>query len=322
MPVPANSRSVTIVTPAPPNTRHGNRHTAVRWARHLRALGHRVRIVTSWDGRACDIMIALHARRSHASMLAWKTAHPARPLVLLLTGTDLYRDIRIDARAQASLRLADRLVVLQREGLSELPPALRRKAVVIHQSVDPIQRRPQPPGELLATVIGHLREEKDPFLPVTAMSMLDRDAKIRIVHLGRALSASAGRTAERWMTREPRYRWLGEVTHGRALQWLARSHLMIHPSVMEGGAHVVSEAIAAGVPVLASRIPGNVGLLGRRYPGYFPVGDADALTRLLQRAARDDRWLARLAAGVKAQRRLVAPAAEKRALGTLIRSLM
>jgi glycosyltransferase involved in cell wall biosynthesis len=92
---------------------------------------------------------------------------------------------------------------------------------------------------------------------------------------------------------------------------------MVISSRMEGGAHVVSEAIAAGVPVLASRISGNVGLLGARYPGYYPVGDDRALARLIARA-HGQRFLRLLEQQVKSRRALVRPAAERRALRALI----
>ena len=75
------------------------------------------------------------------------------------------------------------------------------------------------------------------------------------------------------MTREPRYRWLGSVPHARALRWLASSHVLVVSSGMEGGANVIAEAARIGVPVLASRISGNVGMLGRGYPGFYPLYD-------------------------------------------------
>jgi hypothetical protein len=43
-------------------------------------------------------------------------AHPRRGLAVVLTGTDLYRDIATDAAAQRSLALAQALVVLQELG--------------------------------------------------------------------------------------------------------------------------------------------------------------------------------------------------------------
>ena len=310
-----------IVTPARPGTQHGNRATALRWAGHLRALGHRVAVQVKWDGSKRDAMIALHARRSHESIAAWKRAHPTHGLALVLTGTDLYRDIRTDSNARASLGLADRLVVLQAKGLQELRAAHRAKTTVIHQSARTPRRREPPRGYFLVVVLGHLRDEKDPFCAARALAHLPEADRLRVVHLGKAMSVDAAREARMRMRADPRYHWLGEVSHPRAMRWLARSHAMVISSRMEGGAHVVSEAIAIGVPVIASDIPGNVGLLGNAYPGYYPVGDERALAKLIMRAQRDPAWLASLAKKVKARRALVRPAAERRALRVLVASL-
>jgi len=310
-----------IVTPARPGTRHGNRATALRWARHFLSLGHRVTIQVEWDGRGCDAMIALHARRSHASIAAWKRALPSYPVVLVLTGTDLYRDIRSDRDARASLELADRLVVLQQKGLEELEPAHRAKATVIHQSVRTPKRRAPPKSYFLVTVIGHLREEKDPFCAARALADLPELPDLRVVHLGGAMSEEAAREARMRMRADRRYRWLGELPHALAMRWLARSHAMVISSRLEGGAHVVSEAIALGVPVFASRIAGNIGLLGEDYPGYYPVGEERALGALLARAQSDAAFLASLERKVSAQRAKVKPATERRALRALLADL-
>ncbi len=312
---------ILIVTPAAPGTRNGNRTTAERWARHLRALGHETQLALEWDGRDRDILIALHARRSHAAIKAWKTAHPERPLVLVLTGTDLYRDIRHDAQARASLRLADRMVVLQPKGLDELNAVQRAKTCVIFQSVRTVARQATPRSYFLATVIGHLREEKDPFRAALALAHL-REPRMRVVHLGKAMTPEMGRQARALMRAEPRYRWLGELGHAAAMRWLARSHVMVISSRMEGGAHVVSEAIGIGVPVIASAIAGNIGLLGEHYPAYFPFANETALARLLARAHSDPGWFAVLASAVKAQRPAVDPAAERAAIGRLLGDLL
>jgi putative glycosyltransferase (TIGR04348 family) len=312
---------IVIVTPAPPGSRHGNRNTALRWAAHLRALGHRVTIALAWTGEDCDLLIALHARRSHAAIKGFKAAHPQRPLLLVLTGTDLYRDIRSDADAKRSLKLADSMVVLQPRGLDELAATLRRKTRVIFQSVHAMKRQAPPASYTLITVIGHLRDEKDPFRAVLALARLPADANIKVVQLGQAMSADYARDARAMQRYEPRYRWLGELDHAGAMRWLARSHAMVISSVMEGGAHVVSEAIAMGVPVIASDIPGNAGLLGDDYPGLYPVGDDKALAALLARAAADARWLALLGKKVLARRRIVAPALERKSLQRLLADL-
>src|SRR5947208_872765 len=97
---------IALITPAGARSRSGNRHTATRWAAMLRSLGHKVRVSVRWDGRAADAMIALHARRSHASIAQFSERFPDSPLVVVLTGTDLYRDLRSGGDVQASLALA------------------------------------------------------------------------------------------------------------------------------------------------------------------------------------------------------------------------
>lgn len=302
-----------IVTPAPPGSRAGNRNTAVRWARILRGLGLRVDIVSDWRNGPHDLMISLHARRSRPSLLAWRERHPDRhagPLVLALTGTDLYRDIRSDAGAAQSLELADRLVVLQEAALDELTPAQRAKAVVIHQSET--ARGPWLPPRRFTrfAAIGHLREEKDPLRAALALAQLGDLPALRVVAAGAALTPAWGAAAAALARAEPRFRWLGEVPHGRALRLLRQSHALVIGSLMEGGAHVVSEAIVHGVPVLASRIPGNVGMLGSDYPGYFAVGDTAALARLMRRAHAEPEFLSALHAAVVARQPLFTPERE------------
>ena len=74
---------------------------------------------------------------------------------------------------------------------------------------------------------------------------------------------------------------------------------------------MVSEAAAAGVPVLASRIDGTVGLLGRDYPGYFPVGQTAALARLLWRVETDPEFFRRLCRAIGRRAYRFSPAREK-----------
>lgn len=319
------SRRIHIVTPAPPGSLHGNRVTALRWQRHLRALGYRVSVGGSWSGEPARLLVALHAMRSHEAIRDFRRAHPERPVVLILTGTDLYRDLPAGGapRMQVleSMQAADRLVLLQDEAIEELPAGLRAKAVTIHQSVPPVHRLSTPSRSFLVTVIGHLRDEKDPMCTVRAMERLPANASLRVVHLGEAMDERYRREAQDAMSRDRRYSWLGRRSHGQTLRWLARSHLMVISSRMEGGAHVVSEAIAAGVPVLASDIPGNRGLLGAAYPGLFPVGGDAALAALLDHAMAAPDFMALLAAAVDQRRALVSPGTERERIGQLMGAL-
>ena len=312
-----------MACPAPAGSRKGNRVTAARWARLLRGLGHRVTIARDYNGRLCDVLIALHARRSFAAVRAYHRANPAGPLVVALTGTDLYRDIRTSRTAQESLALADRLVVLQRLGVKELPAPLRPKVRVIYQSAEPTRPRPpRPAGAFEVCVLGHLRPEKDPFRAALALRLLPDEVPIRLTHLGEALSPGSAERARSLEAGDRRYRWLGEVSRARARRTLAGSHLLVLSSRMEGGANVLSEALADGVPVLASRIPGSEGILGRRYPGFFPVEDTRALADLLGRATSDRRFYERLRRWCARLAPLVSPGRELRAWDNLLAELV
>jgi len=312
---------VSIVTPQSAGRRSGNSHTAARWSRYLRALGHEVIVTRQQARRNSALLIALHARKSAAAVFAFRQAKPAAPVVLVLTGTDVYRDIDTDADAQSVLELATRIVVLQPEARWRLTPRQRRKTEVIFQSAEPGLRHAPPADRFRVVVLGHLRGEKDPFRAVMALANLPDADTIELVHLGDALSPDMEEQAREWMKREPRYHWLGGRPHHQALQWLARSHLLVVSSVMEGGANVICEAARIGVPVLASRISGNVGMLGAGYPGYFPLFKTPVLASLIERACCDSVFYRRLKDAIRARRALFAPAAERAALRTLLLNL-
>jgi len=286
---------VVIACPAPPGSLYGNRVTAKRWARILRSLGHRVAIADTWQHQPCDVLVALHARRSAPAALRFADQHPDRPLLVALTGTDLYRDIRTDRDAQRVLELATRLVALQPLAAQELPPHLRRKLRVILQSA-PQTLAPRGPhrDSFDICVVGHLREVKDPFRAALASRDLPPSSRLRILHAGSAMENGMAEYACTEQANNPRYRWLGGIPQAKTRRLIASSRLLVLSSHLEGGANTISEALADRVPVLASRIPGSIGLLGARYPGYFPVGDTAALTRLLYRAETDPRFYAKL----------------------------
>ena len=318
-----NPLRIVIVSPALADANNGNWQTARRWQRLLQP--QQVRIVRQWPDAQADgdgVMLALHARRSADSIQAWHARHGQRGLGLVLTGTDLYRDIAKDTQAQLSLRLAHSLVVLQRLGIRSLPSEHQAKARVIFQSTGTRQTLVKTSRHLRVLMVGHLREEKDPLTLLAAARGLPPEAGVLIDHIGAALDPALGQAAQATQAQCPHYRWLGAVPHAQTLQRIQRAHLLVHCSRMEGGAHVLMEAVCSGTPVLASRIDGNVGLLGEDYAGYFEPGDAPALTQaLLALRASAGAPLAHLRAQCALRAHLFEPEAERAALHRWVQDL-
>ena len=282
-----------LVTPAKENSRNGNRTSATRWARLLRKAGHRVRIDTDYKGEPTDLVIALHAWRSAAAIRRYREAYPDGPLVVALGGTDVNTYLETDPKTTlTSMQMADALVCLHDLIADELPLEMRQKLSVIRQSALPLPRPREPSKRSFdICVIGHLRAEKDPFRTALAARLLPAQSRIRVLHYGKAHSPKWALQAEAEMRINPRYRWKGEVSPGRIRQAFVRAHLMVISSLQEGGANVVSEALVAGVPIIASDIAGNIGLLGRDFGGYFRVGDELSLAERIRQAETDERFL-------------------------------
>lgn len=380
---------ITIVTPGAAADRPGNRVTADRWAGLLRELGHAVEVAGAYEDGETDLLLALHARKSHRSIVRFREDRPGAPLVVALTGTDLYRDMEDpESEAWASVRLADRLVVLQEKAPEALPPSLRKKTRVIYQSVPEawvdrpssgVAERPAPetggadaateaelsgapvadagasdaetpvadtgaaagggspadpehargrdvdetgtPSTFQVCFLAHLRPVKDPFRAALAARLLPDESRIRIVHCGKATTGEMEGRAREEVATNPRYVWLGEVSRAKALAILRRSRLLVLTSRLEGAGNAISEALTVGVPVVCSRIPGLIGMLGEDYPGFFEVGDTRGLARLLRRAEAEPAFLRWLRARCERRRPLLDPAREREALRDLLREL-
>ncbi|MFM7507888.1 MAG: selenoneine biosynthesis selenosugar synthase SenB [Rubrivivax sp.] len=315
---------IVLVTPALAPANNGNWQTARRWTRLLAPLA-RVTLTdraTPQHIAGADALLALHARLSAPSIHAWREAQPTRPLVVVLTGTDLYRDIASDADAQRSLALADRLVVLNTHGLRALPEALRARARVVLQSCPARQPLAKPLRQLRVVMVGHLRPEKDPQTGWRAIARLHHRGDLRFDHIGGALDPALGDEARARAQADPRFRWLGALPHARTRQRIQRAHLLVQASRLEGGAHAVIEALRSGTAVLASAIDGNTGLLGDDHPGLFAPGDDAALAALIERGCDDAARLPALLAAGDRRAPLFTPEAEAAALRALLAELL
>ncbi|MDQ2819949.1 MAG: TIGR04348 family glycosyltransferase [Pseudomonadota bacterium] len=307
---------IVIASPALAQQNNGNWQTASRWASFLEDR-YTVEIVPEWRGGDADLLIALHARRSAPSLAAFSAAWPPRPSVLVLTGTDLYRDIGTDAAARHALTQARAIVLLQPAGMMRLPAEVHARTRVIYQSAASMPADPARRSHTIC-MVGHLREEKDPRVFMRVAGMLPYS----FVHIGASLDPALENAARRTAYDHPNYQWLGGLPRDEARVELARSHAMVIASKMEGGANVIIEAVTSNVPVLASDIDGNRGMLGDDYAGYFPLGDAAALAALIERSVQDTVFYSLLQSQCAVRAALFAPGAERAALGELVDNLL
>jgi len=313
---------IDIACPAPPGSRTGNRVTAERWARLLRRLGHRVRVVHDGNVGPANLLVALHATRSAEAIVRFREMCPAAPFLVAISGTDLYRDLARGRGSWRALEQASRLVVLNPLVVEDLPGELRAKTRVILQSAVPPRRRSRPTGRYFdVAVVGHLRQVKDPFRAEEAVRDVPASSRLRVRHVGRGLEAGIEEDARRRAASNPRYVWLGGRPGSATHREIARAHLLVLSSRFEGGSNVISEAVVCGVPVLSSRISCAEGLLGRNYPGFFPVGDTAALRELLLRAESEPLFRRRLERRCRSRRGLFTPAREQRAWRSLLAEL-
>lgn len=319
------TRRILIASPATRESRSGNRVTSNRWHRVLTDLGFDVRQAQTGELEADedfgdpDVLIAIHARKLADVVARFQTSHADRRIVVALAGTDLYGDQPPSPETLTSLTAAARIVVLQPAALEELTPSHREKARVIYQSVAReanLPRHPSTPHRWLA--VGHLRPVKDPATLIQALRLLPPHCPVQVDQLGEILDPSLESLVESAQKDLRNYRWLGSLSRSETHERLARSQGLIHPSRHEGGANAVGEAISMGRPVLASDIPGNLGLLGEDYPGVFPPGDGPALASLLERADRDSKFYDDLCEATRARESLFSPVTEREAWQSLM----
>jgi putative glycosyltransferase (TIGR04348 family) len=316
---------IRIVTPALADANNGNWRTAHRW-QILLSPAFKVIVQGDWGSEnsdeSCDILIALHARRSAASVIRFRELYPAKPLIVVLTGTDLYRDLKTSVEARQSLTLADSLIVLQEDAIQFVPIEHRKKTHVVYQSAKQLKPYTKPKHKLDAVVVGHLRDEKDPATIFRAVEKLSPDDHIHILHIGAPLDEALATIAKKLSAQNKHYHWSGAMTHGLTRAAIKRAHVLIHPSIMEGGANVIVEALTSGTPVIASKMSGNVGMLGQNYEGYFPVGDEIALIALLKRCADDPNFMSRLGNACQARAKLFLPETERSSLSNIVNQLL
>ena len=304
---------IALVTPALPYSRTGNRATAIRWKNILSELGHQIELMTTFTGGQYDAMVALHSWHSAESIRHFNKLCPEKPLIVALTGTDLYKFIKTHPKPTLhSIKIAHALVALHGLAYLTIPQVYHKKLSVIYQSAKPIApQKKKSKYNFDVCVVGHLREEKDPLRAAYAVRTVPGNSRIRIKQYGKAHTHEWGKRARQEMKINSRYRWYGEVPHWQVRKQYASADLMVLSSKMEGGANVISEACVAGLPTVASDIVGSIGLLGKDYPGYYAVGNTGSLRRLLLQVEADNALLHELHEACSSKARLFTYTKEK-----------
>ena len=266
---------VCVASPYPLSELKGNSVTTDRIVAMLNEDGIEARGAHGYDGEPADVLIALHAVKGAPAVFDFREKVPNGKIVLLLTGTDIYQGLAEGSQiGHEALRMADRIVVPQEAAISRLPEDVRKQTCVIRSSLDPISIKATPrESPFVISVVGHPRPVKRPFLTIETVSRHPEWLNLEVWQIGQALDDESRKTAEVWVQKDSRYRWFGGLPREESLMKCAESSLTINSSIFEGGAHAVLEAMTMGVPVLASRIEGNIGLLGENYPGYFEEGE-------------------------------------------------
>lgn len=287
---------ISLITPAKKYSRNGNRATALRWARILRGLGHRVHILVEYEGQKTDLMIALHAWRSAKSIVLYRSIYPKGRLLLALTGTDINSYIHSHPSITLnSIEAADYLICLHSLVNTIISKEFHEKLRVIHQSAPPLKGYRKPTKlNFDICLIANLRNVKDPLRGAYALRELPASSRLRLIHFGKAETKFWEKKANTEMRNNPRYIWKGQKKGWEVRKEFTKTQLMLISSLNEGGANVVSEALVAGVPIIASRISGNIGLLGEKYPGYFTAGNAVSLRRILLKCEQEPIFMAKL----------------------------
>ena len=302
---------ILIITPAAKYSRSGNRATATRWRKIFSYLGHNVTVAEKYQSQSADAMVAIHAWRSADDIQKFSELNPDSALIVVLSGTDAYHFIHTHPKeTHKSLLLADRLVGLHSKISISIPCEYHNKIRVIYQSAQFLPRKVSSKYNYNVCVAGHLRAEKDPLRPAYAARYMPANSQIKIHHYGKAHSYEWLKKARIEEASNRRYRWYGEVSQKCLREKMLGSRLLVMPSIMEGGANIISEALALDLPVIASRIDGNVGLLGEDYPGYFKTGDTWDLCRLLIKSEQEPVFYDKLHRACEQRKPLFHPAKE------------
>ncbi|BDS06869.1 glycosyl transferase [Oceaniferula spumae] len=279
---------VLIHSPYPRQRSQGNAVTAKRMTALLREGGLDVKIHERGDAPlAAKCLIALNARKSATEIFDFHQRQPESPIIALLTGTDVnHPDMETEtSETRIALELCTAIVSLHDGFSHRIPSHLLEKTEVIYPSVQlPQSIRHHATAPIDIVIAGNFRSEKNPSLLMeAARALADTPMHFHAYGQGGDYQAELEKTAAEC----PNFHFHGVQDHDVVLANMQTAHALLNTSTEEGGANAICEAVVIGLPVIASKIAGNKGMLGEDYGGLFPSESTTALTEILTRSIDD-----------------------------------
>ena len=309
---------ICVASPYPLSDLKGNSVTTCRIVELLNELGYLARGSHGFDGDPTDVLISLHSHKGAPAVDEFQRQFPEGKVIVLITGTDLYDDLP-QGRGMTTLHQADAIAIPYREARGGVLQEFDDQIHVVPSSlvIPEIEAKPEP-DQFLITIVGHLRPVKRSFLTVEAVAAHPEWENVTVRQLGEALDQESLKTACDWEEKDRRYQWLGALPREESLALCARSSLTVNSSLSEAAPNALLEAMTLGVPILSSKIEGNIGLLGEDYPGYF---DGDSLESKLAEIISGKHDLAAWVAHAKARLAIFSREKEKSAWIALLNSI-
>jgi starch synthase len=204
-------------------------------------------------------------------------------------------------RKDAELRAADHIFVpsaFVRESLREHPSITATIDVIPYGAPPPnplafAGRRQTPKLRLL--YVGILMQRKGLSYLFQALRQLRSIATLSLIGAKPPIECAALNSELQ------RHNWLGVLPHDRVLEIMAQHDVLIFPSLFEGFALVILEAMAQGVPVITTPNSGATEVIDDGRDGFIvPIRDADRLAERVMQLAQDrDRLSAMSVASLK-----------------------
>ena len=242
------------------------------------------------NGRA----IVLHGSRSLPVALCLRRGSPA-PVVAVQHGpASEFADLGGRLRCGAFSELADATVTVSNDmaQLIEQSPLLRRccKPIqVIPNGVDVAfwRREPRlidPAGPVRLAMVATLSPYKDHATLLRALKLLrDQgiDARLTLIGEGVLRGALAAQVRELGIGQAAEF--VGDLTRQAVRQHLAQTDILVHITHSESFGMAVLEGMCAGLPVVASDVPGVRELVTHGHTGLLaPRADAGAVAARIQ----------------------------------------